>query len=291
MWRGVVTVITENTIYKHKKAIAEEGIAVLIQSESSPEESILFDCGRRTPTILHNLEAFNVALSGIRTVILSHGHAGHIGAIAGLLPHLNHPRLIVHPSIFKCKAKSENGTLRPVNTMLRAADLSECCDLVLVRQTTQVHPNVWISGEVPIVNSDCLGESDRQRYWVMKTDEYELDDFEEELSMFIDTSRGILVITGCGHRGIPNIIKAAQTALPHRPVLGVLGGFHLMEREETTPMVIDSLRQADVRHVLPCHCTGFSGRRDLSLAFPEAFGLVATGTQVHIDEDTVRVVF
>jgi 7,8-dihydropterin-6-yl-methyl-4-(beta-D-ribofuranosyl)aminobenzene 5'-phosphate synthase len=91
----------------------------------------------------------------------------------------------------------------------------------------------------------------------------------KEQSLMIATSQGLVIITGCAHPGIVNIVRKASDILADEPVYMVLGGFHLAW--DTTPKivsVIDDLQQLGVVKVAPCHCSGDAARR----LFKEAYG-------------------
>jgi 7,8-dihydropterin-6-yl-methyl-4-(beta-D-ribofuranosyl)aminobenzene 5'-phosphate synthase len=91
----------------------------------------------------------------------------------------------------------------------------------------------------------------------------------KEQSLVLTTSQGLVVITGCAHPGIVNIVTKANDILADEPVYMVLGGFHLAW--DTTPQiesVIDNLQQLGVVKVAPCHCSGDAARR----LFKEAYG-------------------
>ncbi|MFO8184151.1 MAG: MBL fold metallo-hydrolase, partial [Candidatus Aegiribacteria sp.] len=78
----------------------------------------------------------------------------------------------------------------------------------------------------------------------------------EEQSLMITTDRGVLVITGCSHPGISEIVRRARE-LAGRDILLVMGGFHLRRRSEEEVMaIIRDFQEMGVRFVGPCHCTG-----------------------------------
>jgi 7,8-dihydropterin-6-yl-methyl-4-(beta-D-ribofuranosyl)aminobenzene 5'-phosphate synthase len=77
-----------------------------------------------------------------------------------------------------------------------------------------------------------------------------------EQSLIVETSRGLVVITGCAHPGILRIVAAARTYLGQDVEL-VTGGFHLMRTsEQMVQAVLAGLENEGVRRVAPSHCTG-----------------------------------
>jgi 7,8-dihydropterin-6-yl-methyl-4-(beta-D-ribofuranosyl)aminobenzene 5'-phosphate synthase len=96
----------------------------------------------------------------------------------------------------------------------------------------------------------------------------ELGNFIKEESLIIKTSKGLIVITGCAHPGIVNIIKKSKE-LFNTDVYLVLGGFHLCWMNiGQISSIISGLKEQGVIKVAPCHCSG-----DLAIKkFKEIYG-------------------
>ena len=105
----------------------------------------------------------------------------------------------------------------------------------------------------------------------------ELPGIVPEQALVLTTSSGTVVITGCAHPGILNIVEAAKR-IAGDPVYLVLGGFHF-------PMsaVAQRFKDMGVQKVAPCHCTGTEA---ISL-FREVYGEnhieVGAGTEINIE--------
>jgi 7,8-dihydropterin-6-yl-methyl-4-(beta-D-ribofuranosyl)aminobenzene 5'-phosphate synthase len=89
-----------------------------------------------------------------------------------------------------------------------------------------------------------------------------------EQSLVIVTDRGPIVLTGCAHPGIVEIVRRAREIAQRDPLL-VMGGFHLMRKSaEELAGVIASFEELGVRYAAPTHCTG-----DKAIAaFEDAYG-------------------
>lgn len=84
----------------------------------------------------------------------------------------------------------------------------------------------------------------------------ELGTFIKEQSLIINTERGLIIITGCAHPGIVNIIKKAKK-LTGKDVYFVIGGFHLSGSSDSELReIINSFKKLNVKKVAPCHCSG-----------------------------------
>src|SRR5262249_50720149 len=92
--------------------------------------------------------------------------------------------------------------------------------------------------------------------------------------------RGLVICTGCGHSGIINIIRHAQTLTGVQQIYAVVGGFHLtgMLFEPIIPVTVAALKQINPRYVMPGHCTGWSATHQIARALPEAFIANSVGT-------------
>ncbi|MEW6556799.1 MAG: MBL fold metallo-hydrolase [Elusimicrobiota bacterium] len=97
----------------------------------------------------------------------------------------------------------------------------------------------------------------------------ELGTLIKEQSLVLNTEKGIIVITGCAHPGIVNIVKEAIKITKNNNVYLVLGGFHLIAYSENEiEEIIKDLKKLEVKMVGPSHCTG---DRPIEL-FREAWG-------------------
>lgn len=84
----------------------------------------------------------------------------------------------------------------------------------------------------------------------------EMGDGIKERALILDTSKGLVIITGCAHPGVTRIVAAARNHL-HKNVYLLMGGFHLLRKDKATiRAVIRNLKSQGVERVAPSHCTG-----------------------------------
>jgi 7,8-dihydropterin-6-yl-methyl-4-(beta-D-ribofuranosyl)aminobenzene 5'-phosphate synthase len=96
----------------------------------------------------------------------------------------------------------------------------------------------------------------------------EMGTWLKEQSLVLDTSKGGVVITGCAHPGIINIVRKAKQ-LVHKDVYLVIGGFHLLNKNASEiDRIIRVLKEMRVQKVSPSHCTG----KEAILRFKKAWG-------------------
>jgi 7,8-dihydropterin-6-yl-methyl-4-(beta-D-ribofuranosyl)aminobenzene 5'-phosphate synthase len=92
--------------------------------------------------------------------------------------------------------------------------------------------------------------------------------------------KGLVIITGCGHSGIINIIRNAQAVTGVERIHAVIGGFHLSGGlfEQIIPATVEALKTISPTYVVPGHCTGWKATHEIARALPGAFIANAVGT-------------
>ena len=184
------------------------------------DEKLLFDTGESEKVLLGNMQKLNISVENISTVIISHDHYDHTGGLAGLLR--ENPKIKVYglskfSPLFKKKVKNSGAKLIEENKF------------------TQIMPNIYLTGEI----ATYYGNSPL---------------YEE--SLIIRANPGLVIITGCSHPGIIKIIEKVKKNLLE-PIYLVMGGFHLMEKDErVVDMIVKRFRELEVSKVGPTHCTG-----------------------------------
>ena len=90
-----------------------------------------------------------------------------------------------------------------------------------------------------------------------------------------------VVLTGCGHSGIVNIVRYARRLTSEDRVHAVIGGFHLGGPlfEKVIAPTVDALASLDPDYLVPCHCTGWRAIHAIAARFPTAFVQNAVGTR------------
>jgi len=84
-----------------------------------------------------------------------------------------------------------------------------------------------------------------------------VDNIPEDQSLVLDTDKGLVVLTGCGHAGLVNILTARQTVRPGAQVYAALGGFHLFAaKANRLSWTADKLKEFGVAQIMGAHCTG-----------------------------------
>lgn len=219
----------------------DDGFSAYIEIENN---KILFDAGP-SEKFMKNAEKLGIDLNQVDTIVLSHGHYDHGD---GLKYFNNKVEFIAHP----------NCTLK----RWWKDDHSHYSGIQLTKEELENKYNVHFTKEPYKINQNTyyLGEITRKypvhlKKWVLENGEN--DDVLDDSGMVINTENGIIVIAGCSHSGICNIVEQAKKVSNNSKVLAVIGGFHLREVDENTNKVVDYMKN-NVKEVILAHCTADS---------------------------------
>src|SRR5580700_7382256 len=141
---------------------------------------------------------------------------------------------------------------------------------------TEVFPGAWLTGPVPRKypehNWSSLGK--------VQTPEGLVEDtIPEDQSLVLNTPKGLVVITGCGHAGIINILTFSREQFPGQPVQAIVGGLHLFPAtDDQLNWTADKLKDFQVANLLGAHCTGIEAvyRIRERLGLPRASAVVGS---------------
>jgi 7,8-dihydropterin-6-yl-methyl-4-(beta-D-ribofuranosyl)aminobenzene 5'-phosphate synthase len=117
-------------------------------------------------------------------------------------------------------------------------------------------PGAWLTGPVPRTHPE-KNWSPGPKIRDVVGDLVE-DNVPEDQSLVLDTDKGIVVLTGCGHAGVINISEYARKVAPSQaPIYAVLGGMHLFAaKEESLNWTAGKLKELGVAQIMGAHCTG-----------------------------------
>lgn len=263
---------------------AEHGFAALITLYAAGDRHrLLFDAGLSPDGLVENMDRLQVNAKEIEAVVVSHGHFDHTGGLAGLSERLGGPNmpLLVHPRAYtKRRSAPPNADPLPLPPPSRSALEGAGFELLESEDPSLLFENaLLVTGEVPRVTDFEQGfpffQAENSGRW--EPEPHLMDDQAVVVNV---RGRGLVVLTGCGHSGIVNIVRRAVELAGIETVAGVLGGFHLPGAyfEPLIPLTIDALRGFDPAMIVPGHCTGWKAQQAFAAAFPEAYVHNAVGT-------------
>lgn len=263
-----LTVLVDNNTFIDRYFYGEPGVSYFVQDN---DINILFDLGY-TDLFIKNAGKMNINLDNIDYVVFSHGHIDHTWGLFHLIKvytektmekiHYNRPQIIAHPLTFCDKQASED---EEIGSIITENKLSKHFDMKLSKNP------VWITSKLVY-----LGEIERKNNFENKTpmgkiqcknnliDDYVLDDS----ALVYKSSKGLVIITGCSHSGICNIVEYAKKICKDDRIVDIIGGFHLLNpTEEILRDTCDYLRENNISQLHPGHCTDLKSKIELSKAF------------------------
>jgi len=105
-----------------------------------------------------------------------------------------------------------------------------------------------------------------------------------EQALILDTAKGLIVITGCAHPGIVEMVKNAKK-IHNKKIYMVFGGFHLAQKSDAeVKQIIEEFRQLGVVKVGPTHCTGDKAIKLFKDAYGDNYIKIGAGKVIEISE-------
>ncbi|MCP4547957.1 MAG: MBL fold metallo-hydrolase [bacterium] len=208
--------------------VEDWGFACLIESGS---ERILFDTGAEGEILIDNMRRMNIPPTSIERIVISHDDWDHAGGLSAILDVCDAPQVHVLPSFDRdlLDTAKRSGQLAPVDAPGWLTD------------------KIWSTGPLPRINP--------------------VTETGDEQALAIKGRHGFLLLTGCAHPGLINLVQHCRKELGSAPRM-IMGGLHLkdLSNEEVTG-VIAELRGMGVARIAPCHCTGAEAMRQLGSAY------------------------
>jgi 7,8-dihydropterin-6-yl-methyl-4-(beta-D-ribofuranosyl)aminobenzene 5'-phosphate synthase len=265
---------------------AQHGFSVLVTfHRAGREHRILFDAGLSANGVVENMRRLELRLDAIEMVVLSHGHFDHTGGMHGVVRALGRAAfpLVIHPEGWTKRRLSIPGR-EPLAlpTPSRHALEGAGFDIVEEREPSLLlDGSLLMTGEVERTTEFERGfpghEACRDGRW--EPDPLVRDD---QALVARVRGKGLVILTGCGHSGIVNVVRHVQRVAGGDPIHAVVGGFHLTGPafEPIIEPTSEALAAFDADYLVPTHCTGFRAMSVLANRFQDAFVLNSVGTRL-----------
>ncbi len=279
MEKITLSILCDNTASMREGIRAEHGFSVLLERGG---QRILFDTGQ-SDVYWHNAEVMGIDLRTVGVVLLSHGHYDHTGGLLRLVRSHRPVNVVAHREVFTPRYKRQrNDSLKYIGCPYTQAFLeSRGVSFTFVEGRYEVAPNVYFISGVPQTTDFEVGDP---LLVVKNGDKIEPDPFLDDASMYVKTSEGLVVVLGCSHRGVINILRYILTLEEGIPILSIIGGTHLSRSpREQREKTIDALKALNPRMIGVSHCTGSEAADAMSHVFGRSFFRAMAGVEVKID--------
>jgi len=266
--------LVENTSISSEYG-CKHGLCIYIET---PNHKILFDLGPNK-LFAENALKMNVDISDIDTVVISHGHKDHGGALKFFLEQNKKAKIYIRKEAFEphyIKVLSIPFNVGLDKTLLNHKQIFYTEGRTVIDEELIVFSNVDSSDNHSKSNNVLF--SKRQGKIV-------LDDFCHEQNLIISTEKEKALISGCSHAGIVNIQNRAEQIIADEIDM-VVGGFHLYnpptrkyESDEIIDSVVASLKQKDSIYYT-CHCTGPKAYKRMKAVMGDKMNYLSTGSEI-----------
>lgn len=256
--------------------LGEHGLSLHIET---PASKILLDTGQ-TDAFIANAELMGIDLSSLNAVILSHGHYDHGGGLEALYKRLSAcpPPFFAGRDFDAPRSVKQGDQLKDIGLPSRGLS-SHLPVPILIDVLERFDKNACIIPSAEAI--DVTGTS--APFLIIKSGIEKLDTFADELSLVFDEGDGIVIVTGCAHRGILNITYAAMKVFPGKPIKALVGGFHLVDKAESElAKISEAIAALEPEAVFCAHCTSPRGFSALLNSMPGKVKWLTCGMNVSI---------
>lgn len=229
----------------------EHGLSLYINMNDG--ENILFDTGQ-TSLFSENATRLGLSVSDIEMVIISHGHYDHGGGLETFLSINDKANVYIHKDAFQ-----SHYSIRENEIKFIGIDPKLCNNKRIIKceNVTQVRRGITLFADVQ--GSCFYPKGNRLLYGPDQTIN---DTFSHEQNLIIQENNRIVLIAGCAHRGIVNIIAKSIEIIGTKPT-HVLAGMHLTksglnddEEQQFIRKLAERLKIYRETKFYTMHCTG-----------------------------------
>ena len=274
-----ITTLIENNADENKNLFNEHGLSFYIEAD---ENKILFDTGK-SGKFIENAGFLNIDLSKLNYVFMSHGHYDHSGGFEKFVNKFgNSYKLFVGKGFFNEKYKSiEEDAYKFIGNSFNKAyiDKNHIDTKLIEEDIFYINEDIMVFSNFKSHNSF---EHLNKKFQIKENENYVLDDFSDEIVLAVKVDKGLMIILGCSHIGIVNILETIidRTGMP---IYGIIGGTHLIEADELRlNSTIDFLKEKNIQIIGMCHCTGEKAAEKVKEEFGEKFFYSNTGSVIKI---------
>jgi len=259
-----IKVLVDNNTIIDRYFLAEPALSYLIYDSG---KKILFDVGY-SDIFIQNAIKMGESLFDIDYIVISHGHNDHTGGLVHLITYysqakeegqkFNMPTIIAHPKAF-CYKEYEG---LEIGSLLDFKRLKKHFKVILTKEPFNITKNLIFLGQIArsnnFENQEPVGKIECKN-------KLKPDYLKDDSALAYKMPKGLVIITGCSHAGICNIIEYAKKVCKQDKIIDIIGGFHLLK--PSTLQATNTLKyfkEQNIKTMHPCHCTSLKYKIKLS---------------------------
>ncbi len=267
---SLTVLVDNNTLIDHYFS-GEPGLSFLITTQG---RKILFDTGY-SDLFLQNAKNLGEDLLDLDMVVISHGHLDHTGGLPDLVRHLTRaiieevparrPKVIAHPYCFYPRPKLP---IPNIGSIVAEDELSRHFSVELSTSPRWLTDDLVFLGQIGRT-FDFEYTAAGTRKILMPDGRIEEDELLDDTALAFRSEKGLVIITGCSHAGICNIVEHAKQVCGEERIAGIIGGLHLLSPgQPRLEKTVSYLRNLHLQSLHACHCTSLSSKIALAAGCP-----------------------
>lgn len=257
-----VTVLTNNIPF-NARLESEHGLSLFVETDAG--KKILFDTGQ-TEIFYRNAVKLGIDIAEAEYIVFSHGHYDHIGGFRSLHKILENKKLVFNSSGFFNKTKKEIWSFKFIGIKEDEKNrIKGFNNKIDIKEGDFSADDFMVRGNIPFASDR---EQVNRKFMIGKGNSSSQDYMNDEVVLCVIKPDGVIIITGCSHRGLINILHHIKQKLDSR-IKAVIGGFHFIDKNQVyLEWIAGRLEKFDIETVMPLHCTGKKGINFLKNTFP-----------------------
>jgi len=256
-----LTMLVDNHTLTDRYFLGEPGVCYFIEEG---DKRLLFDVGY-SGIFLENALKMGLDLRHLDYVVLSHAHLDHTWGLDTLLRlytestlekrDWQRPTLVGHHLVFTTRSV---GAVAEIGPAISEAKASRHFDIRLSREPVWLTEQLVFLGQIErTMDFEAQTPLGRLHHQGDESDDYVVDDS----ALAYRSPDGLVIIVGCSHAGICNIVEQARRVTGEQQVLDIIGGLHLLNPpEEKLSKTIDYIGTLRLSALYACHCTDFRSK-------------------------------
>jgi 7,8-dihydropterin-6-yl-methyl-4-(beta-D-ribofuranosyl)aminobenzene 5'-phosphate synthase len=268
--------IVDNTVLRRSALWGEHGVAFWIET---PDGNLLFDTGQSGDVLVHNAKLMDIDFERCDALALSHAHYDHTGGLERFFS-LSQPGIPLYgsPGVFRERYSIRDGKPHSIGLRMSPSNLVERTTSHLSAEPVEIIPAVWTTGEI---GNRFSFEGRSTNHYIRVGETWRPDPYQDDLSLVLQTSQGLVVVCGCCHAGLLNTLAHIRGFFS-QPIQAVIGGTHLEAAgSKALDLVIAELGEHNEERVPDLylsHCTGERAFIALAKTFGEKVNPCPAGT-------------